>query len=272
MIVPFLIRARSLGIGALAMLTILSACGSTTHRPAAASGPLHRPGSTFLVLGDSLSTGYQPAHLGDPTCTRPAEDATGYGGWACIVWKHLTSVHPGIAIDNLAVNGEDTCSFAVNVHCNILPTGYRTPPGKAVAGSQWSRALAVLHNHPDTVSPITIELGGNDVLLSLGAANLSATRKRLDRIFHSLRQAAPRADIIVFDVYNPVGIGFAPLTKLDAILRTEATTNGALFVDLVPVFAGHTAKYVNSNDVHPTNLGQRVMASTIWKAYKAYTH
>jgi lysophospholipase L1-like esterase len=250
------------------LLAALSACGSTTQR--AAAGPMHHPASTLLVLGDSLSTGHQPTHEGDRNCTNSVLDTSGYGGWACILLTHLRSVRPGIAIDNLALNGEDTCSFASGVHCGAEPAGYATAPQDPAAGSQWAQALAFLHAHPNRVSPITIELGGNDVLLSLGGANLRATRKRLDRIFASLRAAAPRADIIVFDVFNPLGIPLGPLTKLNSILRHEASAHRAVFVDLGPVFAGHTAQYVNTNDVHPTNLGQRVMAAAIWQAYHSY--
>jgi lysophospholipase L1-like esterase len=270
MTVPSLRRARA-GIALAALLlSALSACASTTQRVSA--GPMHHPASTLLVLGDSLSTGYQPTHEGDRTCTDPAEDTTGYGGWACILLAHLRKIHPGITIDNLALNGEDTCSFAGGVHCDAEPGGYSTPPQAPSAASQWAQALAFLHAHPNRVSPITIELGGNDVLLSLGSANLAATRKRLNRIFNSLRAAAPRSDIIVFDVFNPLGIALAPLTTLNSILRHEASAHHAVFVDLGPVFAGHTAQYVNPNDVHPTDLGQRVMATAIWKAYRSYIH
>jgi lysophospholipase L1-like esterase len=248
------------------MLTLLAACGSAAAQPAAKSA--HRPGSTFLVLGDSYSTGYQPAGGGDRTCSNPVVDATGHGGWACLVLAKLRTVRPGIAITNLASNGEDTCSFAVIAHCGGLPRGFNTPAQSPVAGSQWARALAVLRAHPNGVSPITIEIGGNDLLGSLGTAPISATRVRLDRIMRSLRSAAPKADIIMFGVFSPIGQPLGITTQLNTVFKAEARAVHALFVGLDVHFRGRAAQLVNPNDVHPTDAGQRLIAKLIWRSYR----
>ena len=158
-------------------------------------------------------------------------------------------------IDNLAITAR--IPAASRAACTAMPhrpaiTHRRRAPS---AGSQWAQALAYLHAHPKRVSPITIELGGNDVLLSLGSANLSATRKRLNRIFNSLRAAAPRSDIIVFDLYNPLGIPLAPLTTLNSILRHEASAHRAIFCRPRPdLCRTHGTGTSIRNDVHPTDL------------------
>jgi lysophospholipase L1-like esterase len=231
---------------------------------------MHRPAAAFLVLGDSLSTGYQPAGGGDPTCSNQALDATGHGGWACIFLSRLRSLNHSTTIANLAVNGEDTCSFAIGQHCSNMANGYSTPPEKPSPGSQWERALALLRSKPARVSPISIEIGGNDLLGSLGLAPLAPIRLRLHRILQSIRRAAPRADIIMFDVVSPLDSPIPQLVALNHMYRREAKTIHALFVDVAGGFSGHTATLVNPGDVHPTDAGQRLMAQLMWRAYKAY--
>jgi lysophospholipase L1-like esterase len=256
----------------LVLTALLSSCGSASAGSSSSKGPMHRPAGTFLVLGDSLSTGYQPAGGGDPTCSHLALDAAGHGGWACIFLSQLRTLNHSTTITNLAVNGADTCSFAIGSHCSNLATGYSTPPEKPAPGSQWARALALLHSKPAGVSPISIEIGGNDLLGSLGLAPLAPTRLRLHRILQSIRRAAPRADIIMFDVISPLDSPIPQLVALNQMYRREAKGIKALFVDVAARFSGHSADLVNPGDVHPTDAGQRLMARVIWRAYKAYVH
>jgi lysophospholipase L1-like esterase len=249
---------------------LLSSCGTAGAGASQATGPMHRPAGIFLVLGDSLSTGYQPAGGGDLTCTNPAIDATGHGGWACILLSHLRTVNRATAISNLAVNGEDTCSFAIGAHCSGVAGGYGTPPENPSPASQWARALSLMRAHPGGVSPISIEIGGNDLLGSLGLAPLAPIQLRLRRILRSVRRAEPRADIIMFNVVSPVDSPLAPLTALNRMYRGQAKAIHAVFVDVAGRFRGHTGTLVNPGDVHPTDAGQQVMGRTIWRAYRAY--
>jgi lysophospholipase L1-like esterase len=182
----------------------------------------------------------------------------------------LRTLNRATAISNLAVNGEDTCSFAIGARCSSLAGAYNTAPENPSPGSQWARALGVLHTHPGGVSPISIEIGGNDLLGSLGLAPLTPIRLRVERILRSIRHAAPRADIIMFNVVSPVDTPLAPLSALNRMYRHEAKGVHALFVDVAGRFRGHTAALVNPGDVHPTDAGQQVMGRTIWRAYRAY--
>src|SRR5437879_716825 len=106
---------------------------------------------------------------------------------------------------------------------------------KWYSGSQLGAALAFLHAHPGQVSPITIDLGVNDVNVcsdpSCALAKIQIVAVNMGIILSALHDAAPSAEIIVMQYYNPFG---DPITNsvaqaLNAALESDtAAVRGRL--------------------------------------------
>ncbi|MDO5629834.1 MAG: GDSL-type esterase/lipase family protein [Mobilicoccus sp.] len=163
--------------------------------PAVAAAP--RP---YLVLGDSLSAGYQPDRGDDPR-----------GGYAARVAEGMAQRGQALRITNLACTGESTSTMRDGARCS-----YRQ-------GSQQAAALAFLRANPDTAL-VTVSLGANDVLRCAGASatadaadavdtrcvqqRVRALRPELARQLTELRRAAPQARVVVLDYYDPSQAGY----------------------------------------------------------------
>jgi hypothetical protein len=156
---------------------------------------------------------------------------------------------------------------------------------------QFERAIAADPN----AHTIVMDGGGNDVLIRdvalapnsctrSGSSDAPGCQQIVDLAVDAARDLIARAaaqgirDVIYF--FYPHVPAFTFLTEddpneiLDYALpkardvceRAEEATGGTLrcrFVDMVPVFAGHP-EYFNE-DIHPNQVGGRVMAETIWQ-------
>jgi lysophospholipase L1-like esterase len=124
----------------------------------------------------------------------------------------LRGIRPDIQTVNFGCPGETSLTF-INGGCNYTSRGFSLHNG--YSGPQLSAALAFLQEHPGQVSPITINIGGNDFnrLQSIcgsdlscyevhGPAILAATRANLDQILGAIRNTAPNAEIITFTTYD----------------------------------------------------------------------
>lgn len=59
-------------------------------------------------------------------------------------------------------------------------------------------------------------------------------------------------------------------TEVTKELIAQTTEPKAIYVDLLPVFAGHYNQYFSNNDyLHPNNTGSRAVAQAFWDAMKA---
>jgi lysophospholipase L1-like esterase len=146
------------------------------------------------------------------------------------------------------------------------------------------------------VNPITLDIGANDALgliettckmeaacIAAGApATFEHIAGNLTLILGDLRAAAPNAQIIVLGLYNPFGetlAGANELTaKLNATLATVAAGVHASFADPLPFFnppgaLERPAICLLTNmctefvDIHPTNLGYKVLAGLVLHQY-----
>lgn len=256
----------------------------STSRAAAPAVVYSPPGKYYLSLGDSLAFGYEPNNPMAAT-QGAAAYATGYTDDFA---KMLTAIDPSIQVVNLGCSsspGETTSSFL---------TGCRNSAGTHVSysTSQLDAALAFLAAHPGQVSPITLSVGANDIVqmiqtcggianLKCVAGNLPATLqtlgKNLARIVVALRTAAPHAEIIVNQPYNPFG-AIDPSTNvfvpaLNGVMSQAAAAGGAVYVDWFTAIninrASDACELLNicaNGDIHPTDAGYLVMAQADWDA------
>jgi lysophospholipase L1-like esterase len=255
-------------------------------RPASAP-----PQDYYLALGDSLAYGIQPnKSAGLP----PSAFNTGY---VDVFAARLRRLAPNIRVVNYGCPGESTKTFIAG-GCPWLTGG--KPLHNAFKGAQLNAAVTFLRLHRGQVSPITINLWGNEVdaLSDACGGNLVCARARAPRaiaqfasrlttILKRLRTADPKAEIIVVGAWNNA---ISRLRETDPLLRSLNTTIGrvaagarARFADTFPHFnpRGNVAREkaricaltftCSHGDGHPTNAGYRAIAAAIWTA-SGYPH
>jgi len=180
------------------------------HAPAAG------PKSYYLSLGDSLAFGYQPFP--------PIRQGFGFFDFLA---ASLERINPDVQPVNLGCPGESSTTF-INGGC---------PSANAVRyqGSQLNAALAFLKAHQGQVSPITYVLGANDILAPLATGDPAKIQAALtqfaindDAILRQLRQAAPTADIVTIDYYQPLAIAITNTAVLSSVVQVSQTGNGII--------------------------------------------
>jgi lysophospholipase L1-like esterase len=277
--------------GSTTPVTTPAATPTATPTPATPVVP-HNPklGSYYLAIGDSFSLGYLTGDRPvDPQCKAP--DAPGF---VCVFYRYLAQLDPRIQLNNLSEGGADSCELAGAGHrC------YETQP----LASPVDAAVQFLNAHPGQVDPITVTVGGDDLLALLPQAvsDLPGTlaklpgimtryRTNLDTILSRVRAAAPDAEIIVTTQPNSVGgLGSPPLPaglpvaaknaidNLNGIMKAEAPKYGAVIADSAAAFdanPGGAAQltwvptYLPQGrfEIHPTPEGYRVYGQAVIKA------
>lgn len=254
------------------------------------------PAQTYLALGDSLAFGYSEKRFEE---NLPDENPVAFEtGYVNDFAEALRFGDPGLQIVNDGCPGETTESF-INGPCAYqLEFPLHHPYVGGPTSSQLSDALAYLTAHPGAVSPITIDIGANDALgvvetvcdlkptciAEHAPALFEEVGKKLGLILGELRAAAPHAQIIVLGLYNPFGSsieGAGTLTAdLNEVMAADAASVKARFADPLPFFnppgalEGPTICLLTNMctakpDIHPTDLGYRVLAGVILRQYLA---
>ena len=163
-------------------------------------------------------------------------------------------------------------------------------------GGQLEQALAHIEERRDSpeddaVEIISIDVGGND-LLSLAEPDspcfedpggsvcrttingvLSDLQRNLTTALTALREAAPRAEIYVLDVYNPYSGTGEPLEVIasigvqlvNGVITAVASQEelGTRLVGIHDLFEGRGALWVAGDGIHPNNDGHRVLAEAL---------
>lgn len=209
-----------------------------------------RLGGYYVALGDGYALGYLTADLPpDPQCQAP--DAPGY---VCVFYRYLTQLNGSLQLRNYGEQNADSCELSGAGHRCFDPKSVSNP---------LDGAIAFIQEHPGEVSPITLSLGGSDLLPLLPqaltdpvgtAAQLPAVLTRfqanLSAILGRIRAAAgPDAEIIVTTQVNPLdGIPSPPLPSgipdlatnaigaLNSAAKTAAVQSGAIVADAADAF------------------------------------
>jgi len=208
----------------LVCVAAIATLGALAFAPAAGAAKI---GSTYLALGDSLAYGYHQAQfLSEYPNINPASFDEGYNDDFANLLK---LVNPHMQYINDGCPGETTETFIhgpgapyTGAYCAGGPTGSPFPyvwlHHSYSGNSQLEDALAVLKANPN-VSPITLDMGSNDVLQFLEhtcgfpktytcteaqvKAEFGHIATNVGYILTQLRAAAPKAQIIFVGAYNP---------------------------------------------------------------------
>jgi lysophospholipase L1-like esterase len=265
--------------------TMLAAGALAPSVPAAARDEprFNPPKRYYLALGDSFTYGFQFSKLGLP----PTAFNTGY---VDVFAARMRAIRPDLVAVNYGCPGESSVTFIAG-GC----------PGRALGialhddyqGAQLDAAVAFLRANPARVSPITLTVWGNDfqdLVRSCGGdfvcvqarapAAIAQYASRLALILHTLRTAAPNAEIIVNGSWHPF-LEFIPLfdaqfAVLNVAIADAAAGEDARFADLAPVFnpPGDAARLAaictltllcSEGDSHPSDAGYRAIAEILFE-------
>ncbi len=230
----------------------------------------------YLALGDSLAFGYQPNF----------NFSDGYAN------QTFGALKPSGVTDliNYACAGETSTTF---IQGNCIA---RVAKHTEYTGPQLDAAVTFLARHSGAVSPVTLDIGSNDVLPDFDAATCSASATagadlaRMDTdltqtILPRLQAASTRPggpatnSLLLLNYYNPFvkscpnSVSFAHL--LNDHLAADAAQFKVPLVDVYAAFGGddHMADHICdwtwvcdaqfNHDFHPTTAGYGVIAQAI---------
>jgi lysophospholipase L1-like esterase len=280
---------RRFGTVAVALTAVLV----STISVAAAPGEFQAPRKYYLALGDSLAFGFEQAKF---TAELPNVTAASFDtGYVDDFAATIHSARPDVGVVNYGCPGETTSSYFAGCAWHAV---FGLPLHDSYTSSQEAAALAFLRAHPGQVSPITIDLGGNDALGLVSQCHvipsciaqglpgvLQAVATNLSRTLADLRAAAPRSEIIVMQYYNPLYV-VAPDTdvlvgQLNGVIAAASAPYGVRLADAFPVINQNPAFPTEGasvcgltgmcfpppgGDIHANDAGYALIAEQFWAA------
>ncbi len=244
------------------------------------------PKAYYLALGDSLAFGYQP-------------NFNWVSGYANVFFSDLQK-HGVQHYDNLACPGESIVSL-IHGGCQ-----YALLRKYLYNGPQLQEAVNYLHAHAGQVSPVTLDIGANDLIPDLNTANCSikaSWQNDLSMVNNNLKNVVlPQliaamtvngrmtGDLILLNYYDPYqDICPNTLANIQAFNQDLAAdvSGRATLVDVFSAFATSSTGTVSSSasasashlclytwmcnktkNIHPNQAGYRLMASAIENTVK----
>jgi len=260
---------------AIAAATVALPISSADAKPA---GP-----KWYLALGDSLAAGYQPTTGDDKT-----------GGYVGGALDMLREQHRGVQLTNLGCSGETTTTFLEGGKCDTKR-------------SQQDQALHFLKGRSHQQGVITIDLGSNDVDkcvttagidMSCIGTGLTSIATNLPSILQKLHAAAPNAEIVVLNYYNPFLAAYllgpagqvlagqsaylagvvngeiaqaastidAPVADVATAFENDDTTPVTTPFGTLPTNVARICEWTwmcTKQNIHPNDMGYAVMASAL---------
>ena len=250
------------------LLLPISSAFAATHTPTQAA--LIGPGANYLALGDSLAYGYQP-------------NLDYSHGYADDFYTNLKS-HGTTSYANMACPGETTTSM-INGGCSF--SVLRTYP---YTGSQLNAAVSYLQSHAGQVSPITLDIGANDMLhdintstctisstwdSDLATMDTNLTQVILPKLTAALTVSGQRrGDLLLMNYYDPYQNICPALVSYTQEINQHLATDAsgyATVIDVFTPFGGATTPNPNIcsytwmcstfKDIHATSTGYSVIAN-----------
>lgn len=268
-----LLLAAALVVPALA---VHQASASTPGQKAAAQ-PVG-PKTYYLALGDSLAFGFQPT----------INFKKGYA----TDWFNSTLKPRGTKyLINLACNGETTSTF---IQGKCAYPFHKIP----YSTDQLHRALQFIQNHRGLVSPVTVDIGANDVLGGFNPSTCSITSTQAisniettvnanyTSILTQLKQALsadgtvtgqPTGDLFTMNYYDPYQNQcasnpqiFQLFQRFNTDLAADAAAVGVPMADVYTAFGG-AGDLPNNMNSHITGTADGSCPSNHWLTPSAYT-
>lgn len=265
---------RFIALMVLALSLILLAA------PPARAATRHRlvpvgPKSFYLAIGDSLAFGYQP-------------DFNWSGGYSSDFFRDLKG-HGVTHYDNLACPGETTVTMIKGGCPYPLLRKY------VYTGPQLAAILKYVHKYAGQVSPVTLDIGANDVMKDINSSNCTInasweadlalmdtnlTQVILPQLVAALTvDGQVTSDLLLMDYYDPFQNSCSNSISYVQELNQHLATDAAGFATLVDVFSPFggavtpdpntcTFTWICSafKDIHARDAGYSAMATAFEQA------
>jgi lysophospholipase L1-like esterase len=264
-------RWRRLGIAISVMLVAMTTVAFAPAH-AKASG-LVGVKAYYLGLGDSLAFGYQPN----------LNWSNGY----VQQWYSNLKTHGSTSLTNYGCLGETSTTF-INGGC---PYAYLLH--NYYLGSQLNAAVSFIKAHAGKVSPVSLDMGANDLLPDIKASTCSVsstwetdlatldnhlTQTILPQLVKALTNGsgARTGDLVMMNYYDPYQNicpnSVAYVQELNAHLTSDASAFGVPISDVFDQFGGattpnsHICSYTwicsSYKDIHATSTGYGQITTT----------
>jgi len=145
----------------------------------------------------------------------------------------------------------------------------RTVDGQTMAGVGGN-----FHRADRDADLVTMTIGGNDLLQHVGCDPeefLPEFGRDYARLTLGIRQAHPRAVVIVANIYRPAGLSRAlcgPLDEANRLIGFWAGERGFRLADVFGAFLGHEDEYL-CRAIEPTLRGAAAIAGLFEAQYRA---
>ncbi len=231
------------------------------------------PKKYYLALGNSLAFGFQP-------------DLNWDDGYNDDFFSNLKS-HGAQHLVNMACPGETSstfikggCPFAI-----LKKYIYFTP--------QLQAGISFIKHHPGQVSPVTLDIGANDLLPDINSSNctissswtsdLATVKSNLITIVSQLKSALNgTGDLLLMNYYDPYQNkcpnSVDGVQQLNATIAGVAASFGVPVADVFTAFGGAAVPNPNTcsftwicnvifHDIHATNKGYSAIAGAFETTY-----
>lgn len=254
----------------LTLLAVPPARAATRHRLVPVG-----PKSFYLAIGDSLAFGYQP-------------DFNWAGGYSSDFFRDLKG-HGVTHYDNLACPGETTVTMIKGGCSYPLLRKY------VYTGPQLAAILKYVHRYAGQVSPVTLDIGANDVMKDINSSNCAInanweadlalmdtnlTQVILPQLVAALTvDGQVTSDLLLMDYYDPFQNSCPNSIPYVQELNQHLATDAAGFATLVDVFSPFggaatpdpntcTFTWICSafKDIHARDAGYSAMAAAFEQA------
>ena len=115
------------------------------------------------------------------------------------------------------------------------------------------------------VDIFVLELGGNDGLRGIP---ITETKKNLQTIIDKVKQKYPAAKMIITGMQIPPNMGKKYTTEFRSMFPDLAKQNNISIVPFILEGVGGNAGLNQSDGIHPTAEGHRILANNVWSVLK----
>ncbi len=133
--------------------------------------------------------------------------------------------------------------------------------GETTAGGK-SRINWVMNQD---ISVFVLELGAND---GLRGVPLSETRLNLQAIIDVVKAKSPETTIILAGMELPPNMGQDYTSEFRSVYADLATQNNLKFIPFILKDVGGITELNQSDGIHPTVEGHKIVANTVWEVLK----
>ncbi|HEX6981231.1 MAG TPA: arylesterase [Balneolaceae bacterium] len=110
-----------------------------------------------------------------------------------------------------------------------------------------------------------LELGGNDGLRGIDPA---ATKKNLQKIIDKVKEKYPDAKIVLAGMQVPPNLGSRYTQQFKEIYPELARENNVALIPFLLEEVGGNPELNQSDGIHPTAEGHKIIAETVWDVLK----